>query len=66
MLQYVLRRLLQAIPMLIGISFAAFVLMRLAPGGPMAIYAQNPNMSEATCGGSSTSSAWISRSTSST
>jgi peptide/nickel transport system permease protein len=47
MLQYVLRRLLQAIPMLIGISFAAFVLMRLAPGGPMAIYAQNPNMSEA-------------------
>jgi peptide/nickel transport system permease protein len=33
--------------MLVGISFAAFVLMRLAPGGPMAIYAQNPNMSEA-------------------
>jgi len=47
MLHYILRRLLQAIPMLIGISFAAFVLMRLAPGGPMAIYAQNPNMSEA-------------------
>jgi peptide/nickel transport system permease protein len=47
MLQYILRRLLQAIPMLVGISFAAFVLMRLAPGGPMAIYAQNPNMSEA-------------------
>ena len=44
---YVVRRLLQAIPLLIGISFAAFVLMRLAPGGPMAIYAQNPNMSEA-------------------
>jgi peptide/nickel transport system permease protein len=47
MLRYILRRLLQAIPMLVGISFAAFVLMRLAPGGPMAIYAQNPNMSEA-------------------
>jgi peptide/nickel transport system permease protein len=47
MLQYILRRLLQAIPMLVGISFAAFVLMRLAPGGPMAIYAQNPSMSEA-------------------
>jgi peptide/nickel transport system permease protein len=47
MLKYILRRLLQAIPMLVGISFAAFVLMRLAPGGPMAIYAQNPNMSEA-------------------
>jgi peptide/nickel transport system permease protein len=47
MMRFVLRRLGQAIPMLIGISFAAFVLMRLAPGGPMAIYAQNPTMSEA-------------------
>ncbi len=47
MAQYVLRRLGQAIPMLIGISFAAFALLRLAPGGPMAVYAQNPNMSEA-------------------
>ncbi len=47
MLRFLLRRLGQAIPMLIGISFAAFVLMRLAPGGPMAIYAQNPTMSEA-------------------
>jgi peptide/nickel transport system permease protein len=47
MLRFFLRRLGQAIPMLIGISFAAFVLMRLAPGGPMAIYAQNPTMSEA-------------------
>jgi peptide/nickel transport system permease protein len=45
-LVYVVRRVLQAIPLLIGISFAAFVLMRLAPGGPMAVYAQNPNMSE--------------------
>ena len=42
--RYVLRRLMQAIPMLVGISFAAFVLMRLAPGGPMAVYAQNPNL----------------------
>ncbi len=47
MTRYVLRRLLQAIPMLVGISFAAFVMLRLAPGGPMAVYAQNPNMSEA-------------------
>src|SRR5205823_3658803 len=44
---YVVRRLLQAIPLLVGISFAGFVLLRLAPGGPMAVYAQNPNMSEA-------------------
>ena len=47
MLVYIVRRILQAIPLLIGISFAAFVLLRLAPGGPMAVYAQNPNMTEA-------------------
>jgi peptide/nickel transport system permease protein len=44
---YAIRRALQAIPLLIGISFAAFVLLRLAPGGPMAVYAQNPSMTEA-------------------
>jgi peptide/nickel transport system permease protein len=44
---YIIRRALQAIPLLVGISFAAFVLLRLAPGGPMAVYAQNPTMSEA-------------------
>jgi peptide/nickel transport system permease protein len=44
---YLVRRLLQAVPLLVGISFAAFVLMRLAPGGPMAVYAQNPNLGEA-------------------
>ena len=39
--------MLQAIPLLIGISLCGFVLLRLAPGGPMAVYAQNPNMTEA-------------------
>lgn len=47
MTAYAVRRVLQAIPLLIGISFAAFVLLRLAPGGPMAVYAQNPSMTEA-------------------
>ncbi len=47
MMMYAVRRALQAIPLLIGISFAAFVLLRLAPGGPMAVYAQNPSMTEA-------------------
>jgi peptide/nickel transport system permease protein len=47
MMTYVVRRALQAIPLLIGISFGAFVLLRLAPGGPMAVYAQNPSMTEA-------------------
>jgi peptide/nickel transport system permease protein len=45
--KYAIRRAIQAIPLLIGISFAAFVLLRLAPGGPMAVYAQNPSMTEA-------------------
>jgi peptide/nickel transport system permease protein len=34
-LVFVVRRVLQAIPLLIGISLAGFVLLRLAPGGPM-------------------------------
>ena len=42
---YVVRRLPQAIPLLVGLSFAGFVLLRLAPGAPMAVYAQNPSMS---------------------
>lgn len=47
MAAYVVRRLLQAVPLLIGVSFVAFVILRLAPGGPMAVYAQNPSMTEA-------------------
>jgi ABC-type dipeptide/oligopeptide/nickel transport system permease component len=66
MFRFVCRRLLQAIPMLVGISFAAFVLMRLAPGGPMAIYAQNPNRPKRICAGSSTFSVSTSRFTSNT
>jgi peptide/nickel transport system permease protein len=44
---YIVRRVLQAVPLLAGISFVAFVILRLAPGGPMAVYAQNPSMTEA-------------------
>lgn len=47
MAAYVVRRLFQAVPLLVGISFVAFVILRLAPGGPMAVYAQNPSMTEA-------------------
>ena len=44
---YLLRRVLQAVPLLLGVSCVAFFILRLAPGGPMAVYAQNPNMTEA-------------------
>jgi len=46
MAAYILRRLFRSVPLLIGISFVAFVILRLAPGGPMAVYAQNPSMTE--------------------
>ena len=45
MTQYVMRRLLQAIPLLLLISFTVFMLMQLIPGGPMAAYENNPNIS---------------------
>lgn len=41
MLQYVIRRLLQAIPMLFLISVLLFTLVNLAPGGPMTAYSRS-------------------------
>lgn len=35
MLKYTIRRLLQTIPLLIAISFAAFIMMHLVPGNPV-------------------------------
>jgi peptide/nickel transport system permease protein len=43
MFRYILRRLAQSIPTLIGISFLSFALMRLAPGDPVALYADPSN-----------------------
>lgn len=39
-----LRRLLQAIPLLLLISVLVFSLLHAAPGGPLAIYLENPNV----------------------
>lgn len=44
---YVGRRLLQAVPLLVGISLVLFTLLHLAPGGPDAVYAQNPRFTAA-------------------
>ncbi|MFN2236713.1 MAG: ABC transporter permease [Anaerolineales bacterium] len=41
MLQYIIRRLLQAIPMLFLISVLLFALVNLAPGGPMTAYSRS-------------------------
>lgn len=44
MLKFVLRRFLQAVPLMIGVSIIAFSLMHLAPGGPLAVYTLNPTI----------------------
>jgi len=41
---YVLRRLLQAIPTLLGITIISFALMRLSPGDPVDMMTFNPKM----------------------
>jgi len=45
---YLLRRLLQTIPLLIGISALTFLLLQLAPGDFLATMADNPQISPAT------------------
>jgi peptide/nickel transport system permease protein len=45
--RYIVRRLLQAIPLLLAISVAAFAIVKAQPGGPLAAYEGNPNFTEA-------------------
>lgn len=42
--QYIVRRLLQAIPMLLIVSIVLFALVNLAPGGPMSAYSRSNRM----------------------
>src|SRR5258708_21855385 len=42
MLSYIGRRIVQAIPLLVGVSIIGFGLLHLAPGGPLAVYTLNP------------------------
>lgn len=44
MLTTALRRLLQAVPLLLVVSVLVFALLHAAPGGPLAIYLENPNV----------------------
>ncbi|MGA3057277.1 MAG: ABC transporter permease [Candidatus Limnocylindrales bacterium] len=46
MLKYIIRRTLEAIPVLIGISFACFFVMYLAGGNPAGRFAQNPRVTQ--------------------
>ena len=44
MQRYILRRVLQAIPLLIGITILVFALVHAAPGSPLAQFEFNPNI----------------------
>ncbi len=44
MRRYIFRRILHSIPLLLIISIICFSLMHLAPGGPTALFAQNPKI----------------------
>jgi peptide/nickel transport system permease protein len=46
MTHYLIRRLLGAAPLLLGVAVLSFVFMQLAPGGPDALYARNARMTE--------------------
>jgi peptide/nickel transport system permease protein len=43
---YIIRRLLQAIPMLLLVSIVLFALVNIAPGGPMSAYSRTNRMPE--------------------
>jgi peptide/nickel transport system permease protein len=47
MTKYIIRRVVQAIPVLIGITIVVYGILQLAPGGPQAKFAQNPRMTPA-------------------
>src|SRR6266511_5694503 len=40
--RYVVRRLIQAVPLLLGISAVSFAILKLTPGGPLGAYENNP------------------------
>ena len=42
---YIVRRLIQAIPMLLLISIVLFALVNIAPGGPMSAYSRSNRIS---------------------
>src|ERR1700704_4124684 len=41
---FLIRRVLQSLPLLLLISLVVFLLIHAAPGGPLAIYLSNPNV----------------------
>jgi peptide/nickel transport system permease protein len=48
MLRFILRRILQTIPLLLGITFISFLIMKMAPGDYLSQMQANPQISAAT------------------
>jgi peptide/nickel transport system permease protein len=46
MTRFLIRRLLGAVPLLLGVAVLSFIFMQLAPGGPGALYARNARMTQ--------------------
>jgi peptide/nickel transport system permease protein len=44
--KYVIRRVIQALPVLFGITIVVYAILLAAPGGPTAKFAQNPRITE--------------------
>ena len=44
MVRFVARRLLESIPLLLGVAVLSFIFMQLAPGGPDTMFAKNGRM----------------------
>lgn len=42
--RYILRRLIQAVPLLLGISIASFAILKAVPGGPLSAYEAGPDV----------------------
>ena len=55
MTKYVIRRIIQAIPVIFLITVVSFLLMQQAPGGPQAAFNQNPHITPAQV------NAWLAR-----
>src|SRR5574341_172574 len=47
MTKYIIRRVIQAVPLLLLFSLTIFMLMQAIPGGPLAAYENNPNITSA-------------------
>lgn len=47
MARFIVRRLIQSAILLVIVSVVGFAILNLAPGGPLAAYALNPNMTQA-------------------